>query len=300
MGHVAYAQDGSRGESLYEAGVQAYAQGDLATACPSFKQSFEADAQSAPLFMLAKCEERQGRIASALDHFEQVIQRGGLDPELTSQAANAVVALSPRVPRVTITRGAAPASAVAKVDGVIFTVDARPIPIDPGAHELLVVSPAHAPRTETFTIKESESLTVEMKVGAPLAVDAPPPRVPRNSPPAEGSDGLWIAGWTVGGIGLAAFAVAGVTGGLILDACEGSIGCEGRTPDDPGDGLLVANGVGWGVGIAGVATGATLLIIAAVADSEVESDGQSQNVDAPALSLVSGPGDAGAGLVVSF
>jgi hypothetical protein len=294
---AASAQDVAAGQSLYEAGVKAYADGDLAHACPSFQQSFAADRQPAPLFMLAKCEEKQGRIASALDHFEEVLRLGGLEPELRDQAAQSVTRLGPRVPRVTLMRGAAPAAAVAKIDGVVVAIEGRPVPLDPGEHELVVEAAERAPFIQKFTTVESESKSLEVQVGAPLPKKPDErPATPPTAVAAEAdSSGLWIGAAIAGGVGLAGFVLAGVTGGIILDDCGGSLGCVGRTADSPSDGLLGANYAGWGLGAVGITTGAVLLVVAATSGS-----GDTSPPQAGGLRLVPGPAPLGLGGALSF
>ncbi len=282
------------GQALYDEGVKAYSAGDLATACPKFKASFEADRVAAPLFMLAKCEEKSGKIGSALTHYEEVMRLGGLEPELRDQAARSLNDLAPRAPKLSLKRGSAPAAAVAKLDGVVYTIDGRPEPIDPGEHELVVTSPAHEPKTITFTVKEGEERTLAIEVGKELPKPPPPPVAPK----AEGPDTtpLWIGGGVAAGIGVVGFIVAGITGGVILGGeCDGDLSCPKREEGLETSGLVISNYVGWGVGGAGVATGAILFIVAAVQGGEAEPEGTSTGVR-----VTSGPAPIGLGIRATF
>ncbi len=293
----ASAQTTPSAQALYDEGVKAYAQGDLATACPKFKQSFETDKQPAPLFMLAKCEEKQGKIGSALVHFEEVLRVGGLEAELRDQAARSVNDLAVRAPRLTLRRGAAPAAAVAKIDGVLFTIDGRPEPIDPGEHELLVTAPAHGDNTKTFVVKEGEKLSLDIEVGPALPIAGP--TIPDTAPPPPGPDPtpFWIGGGIAAGVGVVGFVIAGVTGGLILSGeCDGDLACPNRSEDFDSGGLVIANYVGWAVGGAGVATGAILFIVGAVKSNEAGD----ARLESGAVRPVPGPGDAGLGLQLTL
>jgi hypothetical protein len=252
----------SAGQALYDEGVKAYSAGDLATACPKFKASYEADRVAAPLFMLAKCQEKQGKIGSALVHYEEVMRLGGLEAELRDQAARSLNELAPRVPKLALRRAGAPAAAVATIDGVVFTIDGRPEPVDPGEHELVVSAPGHDPNPTRFSVKEGDALVLDIQVGRPLAV--PEPQRPEPAAPEEPDvTPLWIGGGVAAGVGFVGFVVAGVTGGLILSECDGDLGCKAREPDFETGGLVIGNYVGWGVGAAGAATGAVLFIVAA-------------------------------------
>ncbi len=280
-------------QALYEEGVRAYGAGDFATACPKFKESFEKDRQPAPLFMSAKCEEKVGHIATALLSFEEVLRLGGLEPELQAQAAQAVSSLGPRVPRLGLVRGKAPPTAVAKLDGAVFRIDGRPEPIDPGEHELQVTAPGHEPRATRFSIREAEQKSVEIEVGAAI------PGAPKDDgggPAQEVAPDvtpLWIGGGVAAGVGVIGFVVAGVTGGLILDACDGDLACPVPEDQRP-DGLVIGNYVGWGVGIAGVLTGGALMIAAGV------RAGSGEAAAATSLRLTAGPGDVGVALRAGF
>lgn len=293
---TAFAQGGPSAQSLYDEGVTAYGKGDFAAACPKFKASYDADKQPAPLFMLAKCEEKTGKIGSALVHFEEVLRVGGLENELRDQAARSVNDLAVRAPRLSLKRGGAPAAATAKVDGVIFTIDGRPEPIDPGEHEIEVTAPSHEPKTTKITIKEGDKLDVEISMGAPLPSSEPvaPPPV-REAPPETDVTPFLIGGGVAAGVGVIGFVIAGVTGGMILSECDGDLACPKREEDFDSGGLVIANYVGFGLGGAGIATGAVLFIVAAVQSGSTDG-----SVEAARVLPVAGPGDAGVGVRIAF
>jgi hypothetical protein len=103
-----------------------------------------------------------------------------------------------------------------------------------------------------------------------VATVGPPVEV---TPPAAGGSGLRTAGFVTLGVGGAALLVAGITGGVVLgrrsdaiDKC-GEIGGVPTCPASYGDqlskdkALVVGNTVAWSIGIAGVATGAVLLLL---------------------------------------
>ncbi|NUO52258.1 MAG: hypothetical protein HOV80_25675 [Polyangiaceae bacterium] len=292
----AFAQTTPSAQSLYDEGVTAYGKGDFATACPKFKASYDADKQPAPLFMLAKCEEKTGKIGSALVHFEEVLRVGGLENELRDQAARSVNDLAVRAPRLTLKRGTAPAAATAKVDGVLFTIDGRPEPVDPGEHQIEVSAPTHEQKTTKITIKEGDKLDIEITMGAPLPSTGPvaPPPV-REAPPQKDVTPLLIGGGVAAGVGVIGFVIAGVTGGMILSECDGDLACPNREEDFDSGGLVIGNYVGFAVGGVGVATGAVLFIVAAVQSGTTEA-----SVEAARVQPVAGPGDAGVGVRIAF
>jgi hypothetical protein len=102
-----------------------------------------------------------------------------------------------------------------------------------------------------------------------------------------------IGGLVAGGVGVAGLTAFGITGGMILSACDGDLACLGRTDEQPGTGLVVANGIGFGLGLAGVATSAILFVLAATSDDGVDA--------VAALPLGPAPeGSTGLGLRLSF
>lgn len=295
-----FAQSTPTAQSLYDEGVAAYGKGDFATACPKFKASFEADKQPAPLFMLAKCEEKTKMIGSALVHFEEVLRVGGLEPELRDQAARSVNDLAVRAPRLTLRRASAPQAATAKVDGAVFTIDGRPEPIDPGDHEIVVSSPTHEPNTIKLTIKEGEKLTIDLVVGALLPTPEPTPSPVRATPEPTDVTPLLIGGGLAAGVGVIGFVVAGVTGGMILSECDGDVACPNRDEDFDSGGLVIGNYIGWAVGGVGVATGAALFIVAAVQSGSSEGQPEPGAAAKARVQPVAGPGDAGLGIRIAF
>jgi hypothetical protein len=281
--------DAPRGQTLYDEGVAAYTEGDLATACPKFQASFEADPKAAPLFMLAKCAERQGRLATALRHYEDVIRMGGLERELLDQAAQAVSRLGPIAPKVELRRGQAPTDAVAKVDGGVVDVGLT-FRVDPGEHTLLVEAPGREPWQSNFTAKQNETTTVDLQAGDVIRPkDAALPATQQQQSPA-----LWIAGGVVGGAGVASFIVFGVTGGVILDQCGGSLSCPSRQDTgEPSAALVDANHATFWIGVGGVGVGTALLIAAAV------TGGGGGEADT-SVSVAPGPAPLGLGMRVGF
>jgi hypothetical protein len=91
-------------------------------------------------------------------------------------------------------------------------------------------------------------------------------RAPREAPAAEGSRPLRTAGWIAISVGLAGFVGVGITGGKLLAdegdfaACVESDACDARDLEGDESGWVAANAVAWGVGIAGVGAGLTLVI----------------------------------------
>ncbi len=264
-----HAQDGG---TLYRAGVEAYGRGDYDVACRQFAESHRVDAKSAPLYMLGRCQERRGRLATAMGHFEQVLALPGVDAATRDHAQRELDSLRARVPKLVVAVGPdAPAGMKATLDGSPIALGA-PVPVDPGQHQVDITAPSSLPQRNVVEAVEAQTVTVTAALRPDVAASQPPPAAPSAATPppavapdASGGSTLRTAGFVAGGVGIAALGVATVTGILVLD--------RSSTFDDPasspsqredarsaGETLIAVNWVGWAVGLAGVGLGAALLI----------------------------------------
>jgi hypothetical protein len=145
----------------------------------------------------------------------------------------------------------------------------EPEPAIAGATEVVVEAPGHAPVTRTVTLAAGEktALTIDAQSGAllgapPSPLVVPPPPAPTRSPLRTWA---YVSGG-IGAAGLLTFAVTGILARSTYDDLNKT--CHGGAcpPDKAGEvssgkaEQFVAN-VGLVVGIAGVATGATLFVL---------------------------------------
>ncbi|EYF07297.1 hypothetical protein [Chondromyces apiculatus] len=260
-------RDPAAAEALFQAAKADAAKGDWDSACAKLRQSQDLDPAPGTAFRLAECEEQRTRIATAWALYVEVEQRLGPDDERRPLVRERIEAIAPRVPYLTLRAAAgAPGDLEVLRDGVTLAKSALglALPIDPGRHTLTVRAPGRKEQQFVVELKESEKKELEVAPGEVL-----PPVAPPGSSEGEGSSGMRTAGFIALGVGAAGAVVAGVTGGLLLsrnatlkDECPNNV-CtpEGVDIRDNSGGLFVANYVGWGVGIAGVATGTVLLIL---------------------------------------
>src|SRR5207237_8111869 len=111
------------------------ARGDLTTACARFSESVRLDPAAGSFLNLADCEERAGKLASALAHFQAARDRLRSDDYRVAFVGERIARLDPRVPRLTVVlrEGA--------TEGVTILRDETPLgaaslgvalPVDPG------------------------------------------------------------------------------------------------------------------------------------------------------------------------
>ena len=231
----AWAQGGDAA-ATFDYGLSEMMAGRYATGCPAIEASFRVDPRPGTLFTLADCDRKWGRTASALARFEEYLalfERMPADQK-AKQRERAAVAASERttleraVPLLTVRLpGDAPAGTRVWRDDVELPAPAlgAAVPVDPGAHVVRVQLPDGRSREEHVTLGNGDQRTLV----AALAVDAPAPSAlatpvasPPPSPPAPPerarADATSHLGWVyvTGGIGVAALAVAGVSGGVAL------------------------------------------------------------------------------------
>jgi hypothetical protein len=273
--------------------------------------------------VLARALRDSGEVGSAWAEYGRTIEVAtrfaGTDPRYTQTAEAAKTEraeLDPKLAFVVVSVAHAPADATLKVGGRVIPSEewSAPIVASPGTVDVVVADAAG---------KELARKTVAAAIGdkTPVALDtqpssaaaAPPPTAtssddvpPKDKPDAEdskgerpstpgGRAGLRSYAYVAGGAGVAGLIVFGIFGAMekstysgLQSACPGNV-CPPDKASDISSGKtqqLVAN-VGLGVGIAGVAAGATLFLL---------SLGGSSSTTAPqaaSTSLVVSPGFIG-------
>ena len=165
---VAHADvDVPRADKLFEEG-RALMGTDLHAACAKFAESLQLNPQAiGTLLNVALCDEKLGRVASAVAKFTEARDRAreqGLEPQ--QQAAEERLAeLVPKVPHVTLKLAAAlpPGTRILLDDNrVISPSTLTDLPIDPGEHPLTVSAPEHLAFQTTIRIAIGEHRDVEI------------------------------------------------------------------------------------------------------------------------------------------
>jgi len=215
----ATAQETEDPEVLFKRGRSLAAAGKCADALPLFRRSHAASPAVGTLLNIADCEEEIGRTASAKSAFEQaqVLADELGDGKRSGYARKRLEQLIPRLSRLRVVVRA-PAEALGlTLDGQPLPRDAwgRAIPLDPGLHQVVAGAEGYHDYEAEVRL-EDPGTTLQLEVPALTSSTAPAPPtaiVIRR----EGGLGLAprIAGWTVGGLGLA---FVGTGAGLMLRA----------------------------------------------------------------------------------
>ncbi len=272
-----------RRTALYREGVEAASAGRWMEARLRFSEALAIRASPKVCFSLAQAEEQLGLVASAADDYARALESATAagEVEVTKAALQAGATIAPRVPhlRVVVT-GAT--DATASLDDVTITVGTR-VPVDPGAHHLVVRATGMRDVASTVAIGERQDLDVPV-----LLESAPPPTpapsvatTPISPAPAKGPSSDWRPWRTVAIASAGAGVVAlGVSGYLALEANSknnqsNDSGCQGDQCSPPAANLrddalsdARASTVAFIVGGALVASGVVLWLVAPSRNSD--------------------------------
>jgi hypothetical protein len=227
----AQSSDPAAAEALFEKGREALARDDFQTACAAFGESNRLDPSDGTVGNLAICEERRGHLATAWQWFEQLAAKLPAGDPRREIAVQHAAALKPRIPALTIALAAdAPVGTRVTRDSVELRAASlgTPLPVDPGAHRVVVSAPGRADRRYAIELRERETKEFVVEPGSAAesaaatgagaqAHGAPssPGAIGREST-ATHSSGARTAGYIVGGVGVAGIGTALVLGGIAL------------------------------------------------------------------------------------
>jgi hypothetical protein len=288
----AAAQVQNAAASQFDWGLSEMMAGRYATGCPALSESYRLDPRPGALFTLAECENKWGKSATALAHYEAYLDAFGrmTEDQQRQQIGRDKIASAMRdvlrkdVPYLTITLppSAAPGTVV-KRDGETL---GRPslgvaLPTDPGEHVIIVQTPdgRSVERRVTLRPGRRETVTPELE-GAPQSAAptaAPPDRGPAASNATTTESvraGSHTWAYVAGGVGVAGLAV-GTVGGLLALGEKSTIqarcgvggdphlcDAQGKSAADIAQTEALVGTIGFVVGAAGVA-GAVILWLAA-------------------------------------
>jgi hypothetical protein len=173
-------RDPAAAEALWREGRSLRAAGKIAEACPKFEASYKLDPALGALLNLASCHELEGRIATAWSEYSDAADQAKKvgDKKRVEFAKKHADALEPRVPHLELH---APKPAP---EGLLVTRDGQPLgpgalgtslPTDPGVHTLEAHAPGHVGWRRKIELLAGERQTVDVPQ---LAKDATPDAAP--------------------------------------------------------------------------------------------------------------------------
>jgi hypothetical protein len=260
-------------DALFRQGREAFDKGDYAQACPKFAESQTIEPAPGTLLNLAVCEERVGKLVSARKHLGDLLPQLSARDDRLAFARDLLAKIEKRVSRLSLMLAPGAPSETVVLDeregkALPFEVD---VELDPGVYDLSIKAPGRPSTRLLITLAEGQR---EERLIAPAPAPVEPdksrggPLSPR--PPEPGSNLGRTLGFVAGGVGVAAFGVAAVTGVVLLnkksavdDKCPAKVCSEEglrllrEAKETP---LLPVNTASWILGIAGVSAGAVLIL----------------------------------------
>jgi len=210
---VAASSEATAAQALFDEAKALMARGDYGPACSKLEESQRLDPALGTLLNLADCREKQGKFATAWSLFrdaEGLLHRSG-PADAEAVAHERAAALEGRVPRLRIALAPGQPSDLKLTRNGTLVGAAQldtPIPLDPGAYEVVASAPGYRAWQTTVSLQERAG-TVSLTV-PPLVAEASPPiavgpaskelAAPDNAPPGR----VPTASWVLGGIGIAA------------------------------------------------------------------------------------------------
>ena len=195
--------------------------GNHEAALALFKEVALVKSSPAVRFHIGTCEEKMGDWVQAVGSYRLALHEGQQQSakDVVDAAQEALTALEPKIPKMTIVRGDGAAVARVELDGRALggaSVGA-PMPVNPGPHVIKASAPGRESITVEVTIAEKETKQVELKLppGAPEAspADGGPvagDRVAPDNAEPSGTSPMKVAGFITAGVGVVSLGVAGV------------------------------------------------------------------------------------------
>ncbi|HRI72532.1 MAG TPA: hypothetical protein PK156_50195, partial [Polyangium sp.] len=159
----------ARAQALFLEGRDAIDGGDWATGCPKIRASLELFVVANSHFTLAQCNERDGKLASALEHWERGLELVGPTDQRAGVAKEHIATLEPHVPRLRVIVPPVSGHAQVFLDDVELTaaVLSTPLRVDPGKHVLLVRAEGRRDNRTEISVIEAEKKEVMAYIGPP-------------------------------------------------------------------------------------------------------------------------------------
>ena len=282
----AMAGDRALAEALFMDGKRLLEEHKYAAACAKFEASQRQDPSPGTLLNLGRCNEAQGKIASAWARYTEAatLARNMSRPEQEAAATEKVAALEPKLSKLSIEP---PATAVegltVKRGDVTMGADSlgMAVPVDPGEYVIEVSAPGYETWKGSVKVApDGATASIRIPELKKLAGSAPP----AEAPPSSGTSGGGVdaeagtrgggsnttVGWVVVGVGGAAL-VTGAIFGLLAqqqakNAEDDATLCPdkrcspaGREEIDGAETKALISTIGVGAGVVAIGVGVYLV-----------------------------------------
>jgi hypothetical protein len=212
----------ARARELFVEGRDQVQRGDIVAGCQKLRESHALSPDAVgPLLNVGDCDERAGRLATALSRFRRAAALAPEGDHRRAFAERRVASVEPRVPRLVLEMAPGmPAGTRVTQDGKAVDVAALPKTrmLDPGIYRFQVTAPGRTPRAMTVALAAGTTQRLVLAAGG--APGAAATRAPSDGTGEDPSTGA-VAGFALITLGSAAL-VLGVVGGIMVGVLAGT------------------------------------------------------------------------------
>jgi hypothetical protein len=281
----------ARAQALFQEAWQLVDQKRPAEACVLFRRALELKRTPSILNNVGRCQQQENDLLGAIATFESSVALAEQQPPGPKReswlegARRELAALQPQVARLALQLPRTEGLRL-ELDGQVVAPDAGHVYLMPGRHQLMASAPQRQPHSvelqlaagarEAYQVPELQPLMSSSPAPASsveVPVASPPPTLAQEPPPGAQPSSRTLP-WALIGTG-SAVVVGGVITGLLASSKEGELdeGCpSGSCPSpatDPGwqgkiddtRRMALVTDVLWGVGLATLGVGVTLLVL---------------------------------------
>jgi hypothetical protein len=257
----------ARARQLFVEGRDQVQRGDIEAGCQKLRESHALSPDAVgPLLNVGDCDERAGRLATALSRFRRAAALAPEGDHRRAFAERRAASVEPRVPRLVLEMApGTPAGTRVTQDGKAVDVAALPSTrmLDPGIYRFQVDAPGRTPRAVAVALAAGSTQRLVLTVGSASGTASTP--APNDATAADPSAGT-VAGWTLmtlGGAALVVGAVSGIMVGVLAgeydDHCQDGV-CDqdGLDAAESGEVYSVLSPVSLAVGAVALGVGIPL------------------------------------------
>ncbi len=274
----AFAQDKkelSKARALFQRAIELEQAGNYTQALEQFRDVGQVRMTPQVRFHIASCEEKLGRLVTALGGYELALADAEtVGEDFKNEVDTAVTRLRASIPKLVIQRGTGAEAAEIELDGVALGASSVgvPVPLDPGPHSVNAKAPGSLPFSQTVTIAENEQKSVDIElVPEPQPEDTHVASAGGQPVDLNGKQHPRLVPYVIGGVGVAALIGSAVFFGLrqsALSDLESKCGSDRKSCPPSARGEVSNLGVynttaqvALGVGVVGVGAAVTLLLL---------------------------------------
>ncbi len=216
-------------EALFNRGLASMRSGEFASACPDLAASYDREPLPGVLFTLAECEAAWGKVATAISHYQLLIDGlPSLSPERRKSfderrrlALEKIAVLSAIVPFITINLAAgAPPDVVIRRNATVIDSSTYGVgkPVDPGDYVITaeLAGKKQWERHLRVATHDRAQIEVPWPLQPPEPVVKGPAAPPPSQPPQEAAHSLGPWKFVAAGVGVAGIATSLVSGAIAL------------------------------------------------------------------------------------